>query len=550
MRLRTFHLLALLLIPFSGANAGPFYADGNQYSGEAIACDLPVSEHLRNSVGRDGLGLCVFTSIELAARWANEPALIGFRDYMTKQQGGGWPERVDALIPTFAASKGLPVPEYVQHTGGDPEFLRLALKTGRYVCVTYNGRDGIFYRGSIAHMVNLVHFSDKWAVIQDNNFPGQWLWMTPTDFLNRWRGSGGGWAIVLLKAGPPPIPVNVRVQNPPPCPPPETEGGKEARTYPPSDTGRGQGGGLLRVEQCPNGVCPAPTNLEWHADPDNAGYFYLYRGPKQIGAWHPDGRGYLELLGDGNWSEARQPPIPLPTAAVSNFGLDVNRVSGEARYCLNGKEVSRREAFAAFGNLTDDSGKLRLTIVGDAELRQRVRADLAAHPDLLALRDRLLVQNYSPEHWAVAGVGFAPGITLQPAPDANGKAPVLFRAVVYQGPEHLAEAIRKADPNYRPENDPQPGKTNPSTPVDATPLPPSSKGTPMIPTELWYGLIGLIIPMIASRLGLPILGPPPHDLKGLVRTLLLDILKGLSQPQPAPDDEIRKQLQAVIGSKP
>jgi hypothetical protein len=32
--------------------------------------------------------------------------------------------------------------------------------------------------------------------------------------------------------------------------------------------------------------------------------------------------------------------------------------------------------------------------------------------------------------------------------------------------------------------------------------------------------------------------------------VLLDILKGIGQPQPSPNDDIRKQLQAVIGSKP
>jgi hypothetical protein len=57
-------------------------------------------------------------------------------------------------------------------------------------------------------MVNLVHLSAKSAAIQDNNFPGKWLWLPRAMFLERWRALGGGWAVVLLKAGPPPIPVN------------------------------------------------------------------------------------------------------------------------------------------------------------------------------------------------------------------------------------------------------------------------------------------------------------------------------------------------------
>jgi len=387
--------LLLLFLIHASATAGPFLADGNQHDGEAVTCDLPISEHLRNKVGRDGLGLCVFTAIEHAARWANEPALIGFRDYMTQKPGGGWPEKVDEMIPQFAASQHRPTPRYVQHTGGDAEFLRLALRTGRYVCVTYNGRDGVFYRGTIAHMVNLVHLTEKWAVVHDNNYPGQWLWMPPADFFERWRGSGGGWAIVLLNPGPPPIPVN-----------------------------------RVAIEA-------------------------------SFGS-----------------------PLDSSAETSTNFGLDVARVPSNSSYRLNGKEVTRGEALSSFKGLTDDSGKLRLTIVGDADLRRRVRDDLANHPTLIKLGDRLLVQDYPPEHWAVAGVGFAAGITLQPAPDAAGKAPVLIRLPTYSGPEALAGAIRQADPNYRPERDPTPGKIDPSKTLDAF------RSTP----ELWVlGGLGLLV---------------------------------------------------------
>src|SRR5260370_30645652 len=115
MRRRALFPILLLAYPNISV-ANPFLADGNVHDNEAITCDLPPSEHLKNSVGRDGLGLCVFTSIDHAARWSNEPALIGFRDFMTKQPGGGWPEKVDDYIPKMAASKGLPAPGYVQHT--------------------------------------------------------------------------------------------------------------------------------------------------------------------------------------------------------------------------------------------------------------------------------------------------------------------------------------------------------------------------------------------------------------------------------------------------
>lgn len=457
-------LLFALILSATPLQAGPFQVAGNEHDGEALTCDLPISEHLRNTTGRDGLGLCVFTSIDHAACWANEPALIGFRDYMTKQAGGGWPEKVDEFIPRMAASKGLEVPSYVQHTGGDAAFLKLALKTGRYVCVTYNGRDGAFYNGPIAHMVNLVHLSDRWAVIHDNNFPGKWLWMPPAEFLNRWRGSGGGWAIVLLKPGPPPIPINVKQQT-------------IIENSLPTD--------------CPSSICSPgalrhgpSTDLTWHPDARHPGFFYLFRGNQQLGTWYPDSRGYRELRSDGTWSVPGDPPIPLPAGTIMNFGLDAGRVSVESRYSLNGKPVSRGEAFAAFGNLSDDSGKLRLTIVGDEVLRQRVLTDLANHRGLKEWRDRLLVQDYAPDNWAVANVGFAPGITLQPPADASGKAPVLFRLANYEGPDVLTGAIRKADPTYQPDKDPVPSNQPTNT------------------TEVWYQspdlwlLVGLLLVFI------------------------------------------------------
>lgn len=199
-----------LIRPALGIDAG-----GRDNRGEQVTVDLPDGQHLKNMGGSNGAGLCVFTSIDHAARYQDVPSLIGFRDYMTKFPGGGWPQKVDEYIPRMAASKGMAAPDYVQHTGGDAEFLKLALTTGRYPCVTYDGRDGVFYRGSIAHMVNLVHLSDRLAVIHDNNYPGKYLWMTPDEFLSRWRGNGGGWAVVLLAPPPPPIPTNRRSPDQP-----------------------------------------------------------------------------------------------------------------------------------------------------------------------------------------------------------------------------------------------------------------------------------------------------------------------------------------------
>jgi hypothetical protein len=185
-----------------GELVGAFVANGPSHAGKEVVADIPSPLRAKNVGGRDGAGLCVFTSIMHSARYQNEQRLWDFQKQMQKEPGGGYPEKVDKMIEKYG--KGTP---YVQHTGGDPSFLRLALKTGRMPGVTYSGRDSR-YNGPIAHMVNLVYLDDTDACILDNNFIGEYYWMSAQEFLQRWKSTGGGWAIVLLSNPPPPIPHN------------------------------------------------------------------------------------------------------------------------------------------------------------------------------------------------------------------------------------------------------------------------------------------------------------------------------------------------------
>lgn len=179
--------------------------DVSPSTGQPVQCDLPQSLRIRNVGGRDGSGLCVFTSINHSALWANEALLKDFQSKMRQELGGGWPSKVDIMLKKYA-----PRARYIQHTGGDMEFLRQALKSGRMPSVTYDGRDP-FYRGQkVAHMVNLVYLSDTEAAILDNNNPTKLMWMSAAEFESRWKGANGkdGWAIVLLNPCPPPAPRN------------------------------------------------------------------------------------------------------------------------------------------------------------------------------------------------------------------------------------------------------------------------------------------------------------------------------------------------------
>ena len=123
---------------------------------EQIQLDLPGTQQLKNVGGRDGAGLCVFTSIEHSGRWQNVEKLTGFQNQMKKELGGGWPEKVDKMLGKYA-----PNTAYLQYSGDDPSLLKLAIKTGRMPCVTYGYSPRYGGSGRIAHMVNLVHLTDN-----------------------------------------------------------------------------------------------------------------------------------------------------------------------------------------------------------------------------------------------------------------------------------------------------------------------------------------------------------------------------------------------------
>lgn len=181
---------------------GPVGPDGRT----PVACDLPADQRTKNVGGNDGAGLCVFTSIGHAARWQNERRLEDFQKAMRQEPGGGYPDKVDAMIAKYG-----PGTPYLQYEGKDTAVLTAALGSGRMPCVTYDGHDGVHYAGRIAHMVNLVAYDEAKdvACVLDNNFVGEneLVWLSCQEFRDRWGGDGG-WAVVLLAPPPPPAPHN------------------------------------------------------------------------------------------------------------------------------------------------------------------------------------------------------------------------------------------------------------------------------------------------------------------------------------------------------
>lgn len=189
------------------SEGGPIAPDGKT----EVDCDLAVELRQKNIGGSDGAGLCVFTSIEHAARYQNERRLWDLQKQMSRERGGGYPEKVDAMIAKYG-----PGTRYIQHVAGDLEFLYQAIRTGRMPGVTYAGRDMHYGpRQRVAHMVNLVHLDPpsarpRLACVLDNNYIGekQLVWMTADEFRSRWLDMSGGWAIVCLAPPPSPVPHN------------------------------------------------------------------------------------------------------------------------------------------------------------------------------------------------------------------------------------------------------------------------------------------------------------------------------------------------------
>lgn len=190
------------------AQGGPISPDGS----EEIACDLPARLHIRNVGGTDGAGLCVWASQQHTAYYQHVWSMQGVFDYMKTQRGGGWPERVDQVTAILAKRAGVETPPYIQlQAKNNLEMLKLACRTGRMPGVTYSfSPTGNYNRQFINHMVTLVHASDKWFCVLDNNYPNSYEWMDPQTFLNvhTRNGKENGWATIFLNDPPPAPPQN------------------------------------------------------------------------------------------------------------------------------------------------------------------------------------------------------------------------------------------------------------------------------------------------------------------------------------------------------
>lgn len=483
------------------------------HSGVRAVADLPTSQHKRNVGGSDGAGLCVYTSAWHAAIWQSVSDAYDFREWMRKRPGGSYPQKFDTTLQQYCKDKGVPVPQYIQHTGGDEQFLKLALKTGRMVSVTYCGVDTADRYGNavIAHMVNLCYLDDEHAAILDNNFPGSWLWMPAKEFLARWRGTqtngrpftirgtpvGGGWAIVWLASPPAPYPEQPVALNG--C----GKGcicGESCKCAP--DKCPGGCPVLFGQQNCPGGKCPNPNTVgpivkptfPFPAVPTQPAAPAPAGTPQPIGTPPGDDYHWENLPGIG-WGWVQHPGVsrvapvaenaPEPRRDYPPDGVMFDRLVTQKRYWITGEPATEDEVKAAL-ELADDSAKYNLSVIGSAAFRQRLTADLAIAP--AAVRAKIHVQMYAPGDWQVEQFKLKPGVTLRaPAKDRVGREIGYIAEADYNEAKLVLLYVKarlsdptplRPDPVPEPLPFPKPKTPEPAPNIEPTPVKPTPTPSP------------------------------------------------------------------------
>lgn len=267
----------------------------------------------------------------------------------------------------------------------------------------------------------------------------------------------------------------------------------------------------------PNGCAVEPTQAAspgptWKASQmaNSANRYELWHQGKFLGFWDAREGYFRAWIGGDEWGpRVEQPPHPvpdrlrnLPAEEAQKPAFEAWQTNGVQRekcqadkdsYSINGRPATLFEAQSKM--LDDDSQKLWLIVNGDG--REKVLKDLQSDPSFADLLKRTRVWSVPANHFSL--LDRETGKPMFPVGDpgiyfslADGTE--LHKQVGYQGPADL-EAIRKADPNWRPilPRKPDPKKPDPAptpnAPDDGKPAP--SPG-PVLPKNAlpWLMLAG------------------------------------------------------------
>jgi hypothetical protein len=176
--------------------------------------------------------------------------------------------------------------------------------------------------------------------------------------------------------------------------------------------------------------------------------------------WNPEAPGNAKAIMDATAqkladekrladSQKPTPSVEQPKPAAENFGLDTRRIGKRVGYSGNVREYGQSTA-----------GKVFLTVIGSKQDRAQVVNDWNTHAAFASSKSDVEFNEFEVGDWQIKDeLGFnakgSPTILIQ---HPDGK--VAWRAYEYGGPEEVQQALvgalRKPDPNYRPERDPGP----------------------------------------------------------------------------------------------
>lgn len=192
---------------------------------------------------------------------------------------------------------------------------------------------------------------------------------------------------------------------------------------------------------CVSGSCTVvQAEYEWRPAGEQQALFC--RGV-QIGNW-TDGAYYA--LQNGAWVKSSLPWEP-------NFGVVQSKIDGPS-YSHSGKTVTRAQAIQAIeASVPDDSAKRKVVVIGS-------EADRKAALEIIGKPSWAQVTDWSPDAFQVKDAGYkTDGKPTTYVVEANG-------GVVHRQDDlrDLNVAVRKADPNYKWQDDPDLRKAEPPAP--------------------------------------------------------------------------------------
>jgi hypothetical protein len=205
----------------------------------------------------------------------------------------------------------------------------------------------------------------------------------------------------------------------------------------------------------------------------------LFLDGAHVGSYRTSTDTYWPALPGGRFGDATLPPVAVPAKAWPSkevwdklhgrkemlTGVISEKIEGPA-YSTNSGALSRQQAFdklnhAAASMLRDDSGRIWVTVVGSEASRKPVEDYLKNH----AGKEKMVVNGYGRDDWQVAPEKFGALPAGEPVVLIQGRAMPNGTAFAYwlQTSGSLAdverganEALRRADPNWKPDRVPGP----------------------------------------------------------------------------------------------